>query len=295
MKLDNKEMNEEQTVIFLHIPKTAGVTMESIIQRQYYPQSITAFPASAPERAKQYNEFKKLSESAKRRNKLIRGHICFGLHEFLPQQSTYITFLRDPVERVISLFYFIRRVPGHPYYSSIVSSNMSLEEFVCSGMGKQIDNVQTRVLTDSWNVEFGKCSHKMLESAKSNIDNYFAVVGLTGRFDESLILLKQKFGWKNIFYQRKNVTKNRPLQEDIADKTLEEIKKYNELDIELYRYAEGLLEESIKQQGDAFLNELNRFKLLNKTLGNVYLSSDSLRNKITKKVSRIGAKLARVT
>ncbi len=94
-------------------------------------------------------EFKKLPESAKRRSKLILGHISFGLHEFLPQPFTYITFLRDPVERIISLFYFIRRVPGHPYYSSIVSSNMSLEEFVGSGISKEVDNVQTRLLTDS--------------------------------------------------------------------------------------------------------------------------------------------------
>ena len=280
MKLDKKEMNKKQTVIFLHIHKTGGSTLDSIIRRQYSPQAITAFYHSDPEKTQQYNEFKKLPESAKRRSKLILGHIGFGLHEFLPQPSTYITFLRDPVERVISLFYFIRRATRHPHHNSIVSSNMSLEEFVGSvDLGKQIDNSQTRLLADAWNVELGKCSQEMLERAKSNIDNYFAVVGLTERFDESLILLRQKLGWKNIFYQPKNVTKNRPLQDSISDKTLAEIKKYNELDFELYKYAQEIFEKSIEQQGASFVNELNRFKLLNKT--------HSLQNKLTKKVSRM--------
>jgi hypothetical protein len=42
--------------------------------------------------------------------------MIFGLHEILPQAATYITILRDPVDRVMSAFYFVRTYKLHPLY-----------------------------------------------------------------------------------------------------------------------------------------------------------------------------------
>ena len=43
---------------------------------------------------------------------VFKGHMPFGIHKRLPQDYTYITFLRDPIERVVSAYYFARNYPG---------------------------------------------------------------------------------------------------------------------------------------------------------------------------------------
>ena len=47
---------------------------------------------------------------------MFKGHMLFGLHAILPQPATYITVVREPVDRVISSFYFMRNYKLHPLY-----------------------------------------------------------------------------------------------------------------------------------------------------------------------------------
>ena len=82
------------------------------------------------------------------------------------------------------------------------------------------------------------------------------------RFDETLAIINKVFGWRTRFYVRRNVTKGRPRKEEIARDGFDLIEKHNELDIELYRYALGLFEELIDQQGQGFERRLRAFKLL---------------------------------
>ena len=115
-------------------------------------------------------------------------------------------------------------------------------------------------------VGFGQCSTKMLETAKKHLRR-MPVVGLSERFDETVILLKRNLGWKLPFYIKANVTENRPRREDISKDTIAAIERYNELDFELYKYTRELFEELIRQQSPAFERELKRFRFLNKFSG----------------------------
>ncbi|NEO03330.1 MAG: sulfotransferase family protein, partial [Moorea sp. SIO3I7] len=101
-------MNSKQqhSLIFLHIPKTAGTTLHYIINRQYKSEYI--FEVNCRESR---NELIRMSEVQKSKIKVIRGHMEFGWHEFIAQPCTYITMLRDPVERVISFYFYILRQP----------------------------------------------------------------------------------------------------------------------------------------------------------------------------------------
>ena len=65
-----------------------------------------------------------------RKTRMFKGHMLFGLHKILPQPSTYITVLRDPVERVLSAFYFMRSYRLHPLYWKLRREKWTVEEFV---------------------------------------------------------------------------------------------------------------------------------------------------------------------
>jgi hypothetical protein len=100
--------------------------------------------------------------------------------------------------------------------------------------------------------------------AKRNLEKHFAIVGLTEQFDETLILLRRSLGWRRVpFYIRQNATKNRLLKDDLSTEVLNAIKRYNELDMELYEYARERFNESIDHQRTGFSRDLRTFKIIN--------------------------------
>jgi hypothetical protein len=263
----NTNSQKQPSLIFLHIPKTAGTTLNRLLDQQY--QSGLSWKINCPYPHNLQDELNKISGLQKEEIVFFKGHMPFGLHKLLPQPATYITMLRDPVERVISLYYFILCIPDH-YLSNIVRERqMSLKEFITSRISAEVENGQTRLL--SGKVELSKnpllsfepSSPEWLEAAKKNLKEPFTAFGITERFDESLILFKRKLGWRFPLYVKHNVNNNRPLKETISPDVIRLIEKNNELDIELYNYAKDYFEEQIDQQCSEFEKELRTFKSLN--------------------------------
>jgi hypothetical protein len=173
--------------------------------------------------------------------------------------------LRDPIDRVTSLYYYQLR-PQHKYY---ISPGISLVEYLNEGIALSSDNGMTRFIAgkDRDDVAYGKCSPEMLEEAKENLNRHFLAIGLTERFDESIILFKRLLGWEKMpFYHLININKQKPKQRQLTDSELSCIKKYNGLDIELYNYAKRLFEEKISQQDSCFHQELKLFIQQNKKI-----------------------------
>jgi hypothetical protein len=95
-----------------------------------------------------------------------------------------------------------------------------------------------------------------LDLAKYNIENHFLTVGLTEKFDESMIILKLLLNWKKYpVYEIANANlKKENLISPSAKKTIND---FNQFDIELYDFV-------IKRFGNEFSQsrikmELNRF------------------------------------
>jgi hypothetical protein len=262
-------------LIFLHVPKTAGSTFRHIIQRQYDSSSILhLYDSDFGE------ELSAISPNQIDRLRVVMGHFYFGAHNFLSQPTTYITFLRDPIERVISHYYYARHAPAHHFYDS--ARKMSLNEFVeyssrmstnsGTALGYFSDNDQTRQLAGECGVpSFRTSSDEMLNIAKKNLADHFALVGITEEFDRSLILISKLLGWRHPFYTKQNVTSRHPHKEELPRETLRVLQAHNQLDLELYRYAKELFQDRIQAQGPSFENQLQRFRKLNTTYGRLHL------------------------
>jgi hypothetical protein len=259
---------KQGALIFLHIPKTAGTTLNRLLEKYY--ESKYSWKINSPYPHNFQDELNKISQVQKEEINLFKGHMAFGLHELLPQPSSYITMLRDPVERVISLYYFILRTPDHYLYNLVREHQMSLKECISSRISSELENGQTRLLSGQLELakkqiaSFEKSSPEWLETAKNNLSKPFTTFGITEKFDESLMLFRQKTGWKFPFYIKHNVNTNRPLKEDISPDVIRLIEKYNELDIELYNYANNYFNNQISQQKYAFKRDLMIFSSLNK-------------------------------
>jgi hypothetical protein len=260
---DNKT-TPEQTVIFVHIPKAAGTTLDYIINRNLPQQSIYTMLKDSS-----LDDFKNLSDLRKSQIRLVRGHIGFGLHRFLPKPCAYFTLLREPIERTISYYYYIRCATDHWWHDRVNAENMSLFDFINLRLDASADNGQTRLLSGletGYEVEFGKCDRQMLEAAKINLREHFTVVGLVEEFDATLLLLQRGFGWRKLAYVKQNVSTNRPKRREIPQATLDAIARVNSLDAELYEYAKTLFEEQVRQHGASFAREVRDFQIANRRL-----------------------------
>jgi hypothetical protein len=263
MSRDN--IKSERAVVFLHVPRTGGTTLHRIIERQYPPEQLYSVGLVAGESS---HKLAQLSPARRAQIRMLRGHMGFGVHGHLPGPTTYVTLLRDPVERVVSYYYFILRTPTHYLFDCITSADHDLRTFVENETHIMIDNAQTRIVSGVWvGPQFGACTRDMLETAKSNLRDRFAVVGLTERFDETLLLLKKELGWQHHSYTRHNVTARRPEKRELSEAALDSILRANQLDVALYQYAKGLFEEQVRRRGPAFTRELNRYRRVNRWVG----------------------------
>ena len=50
----------------------------------------------------------------------------------------------------------------------------------------------------------------VLREAKKNLRRHFSFVGISERFDETLLLLGRTLGWRHVYYRPKLVNKNKP-------------------------------------------------------------------------------------
>jgi hypothetical protein len=252
-----------EAVIFLHIPKTGGITLRRIIERQYDRRVVHSV-------GDPYWSFYELPEAERSRIRLLQGHMPFGLHAALPGPSTYVTMLRDPIERVISEYHYLLRTPTAKFHETVTARGMSLGDVVREGLSVEFDNHQTRLLSDDPWVPFGSCSDEMLEQAKRNLGERFAVVGLLERFDESVLLMKSRLGWRRpVYYVRRNVTRGRPAPASLPPDTRALIERTHGFDVELYRYATELFEAQAASE-PSFAARVARFRRLNRALGAVF-------------------------
>ena len=135
--------------------------------------------------------------------RILYGHVPLGIREYLPQhvaasrELRYFTFLRDPVDRMLSHFFAIRdrlqgvEEPGK-YTLGALPKEPTLDDMLQRGYVH--DNLHTRMLSGVPPEPFDEVTDEMLEQAKGNLRDGLVFFGLAERFDESLVIAKQRLG-----------------------------------------------------------------------------------------------------
>ena len=241
-----------RVLLFIHVPKASGSTLRSVIQRQYPPDALyetrvrqmvdTAPRAIAEALAR---------EGAPDRLRCVMGHMRFGLHRYIEQPVDYITMLRHPVRRIVSHYEYVRRTREHYLHRRVVDGRIPLEEYVTAGLSPELNDGQVRILCgieDAVSLPYGGVGDDMLEAAERNLRNEFAAVGITERFDESLLLFQRVLGWGSVHYEPENVAP-RGRTPRISQSTIDGIMRYNALDLRLYEYACEMLDSALVAHG----------------------------------------------
>lgn len=228
----------ESLTLFLHIPKTAGTTLLRLVERQY-----RRLPEAQVVRV--YSQADIEAGLGGRRPGVAIGHFRFGFHRTAGEGPfRYVAFLRDPVERVVSEYHYLR---GLDDGLARRMRGLSLSEFAATPHGS---NLQTKfVVGDARRVDVDPDA--ALDEARRNLSEHFAAVGITERFDESIVCVADALGWRAVRYVPTNIGRLRraaraPSAEDIAT-----IERHNRCDIELYRAMRDRLDVHLGLLGGA--------------------------------------------
>ena len=222
-RLENKKL-----IISIHIPKTGGTTFleilkaiaEEVLYLDYGNQIFS--PTAVYRRGKLVQEpFESITDLELLPGRsIIHGH--FHIRRYLEKfpNASYITWLRDPVERIASHYFFWQRAAQKhafmedPLCNKVISEKLSLVEFAEL---ERLHNVQYRFLAP---VGVEHCDF----------------IGITEEYDRSIKLFQKLFCPEvDTTLQLQNKNPERPrtfykLEAGVREKILQ----LNELDVKTY-------------------------------------------------------------
>ena len=271
-------MKREFVFFHIHIPKCAGTTFQGILKRNfnrpkaYYRENPIVL----------YDYKSKAIEMAIQRNQFLEAFSSHNTSIDLPfyldnPKVKAITFVRDPVERFISHYYYRQKRLKLKNAKHFLpeTAGMSLDEYIdyalIQGKAKmalegQIGHLSRQTGTHA------------IDKVKKHLKDLQLYMFPISRFDESCLIMEKEFPeyFKDCSYMKTNIGHWNKNDEDIYR---EKIKDYlNPLDFELVKTADEFLES-----------------LIEKHFGNQYLSAALINferrcQKFTKKIEKLDRK-----
>jgi sulfotransferase famil protein len=283
-------------LIFLRLPKTGGNTMDQVLEhclpgQWFYPHELVVPSALLIRPTEGVAErFRQLTvEQQQSIRCLIGTHVAMDVDTIFERPSKFFTIVRHPVDRVISSF-FHNRTESHLISYPFIK-DLSLEQYLESGIGLDADNHQVRVLSGCpeldapWDPQGRRISAlpveaRHLEMAKHNIEQRFVAAAALEQFTALIWFLKRLYGWplRRVIFRRHNenagrktaTDEGRPPIERVSKATRQQLTEMNRYDVELYEWVRERFAQQIRPLEPNFSREVRRFEMLNAAAQKLY-------------------------
>lgn len=132
----------------------------------------------------------------------IYSHIPVPFHLALNNQSTYLTLLRNPIDRMLSCYYWLikHRHANVHWVPDNIKAGASLVDWLSDYLDTKTypgGFAPVEYFNSPWkNFELAPNYLPELDTAKFVLNNYFSFIGITEYFDESLYIFSKILGLK---------------------------------------------------------------------------------------------------
>ena len=239
-------------IIFQNIPKNATHSFYEIWSQIDKPKfgvnSENHYPLSTLESADYHiflfsyfvlkhlddqKRIKNLDLEKRKQLKFLHSYSMFGLHEIFDQECKYFVMIRDPIDRALSLYHWIKEKWPEEHILRKECQELSFIDWHCKNIPP---NFQTILVSGLWYETAIAKDKAALTKAIENIEKHYLCALPLDRFDQGLSILENDTGLSFSRPERKHVNKRRLFADSL---TSAEIKKLNEresLDLALFEY-----------------------------------------------------------
>ena len=255
---------------FLHVPKAAGTSLFKVFNDILGAENVKQVVSlnRGPKQIEILNKYQ-----------LVGGHFTYSDYSgFISKDRYSMTFLRNPVDRFISQYFYFKNNVGEVEQTSVVNAKkLNLKSYIehyrhiqryGDVFNRQVwyfAGIQDPTLTDN----------EVLEIAKENLSK-INFVGICEELADSVDLLCYDCKWplvNNIPVV--NVTNKKPANVEIDRNTFEIIKELNDLDFQLYEYAlklfndkkRQILQDVVKMNHESFHSNSKEVKSVKRNIG----------------------------
>lgn len=251
-----------QTIIFSHIPKTAGMTMCGTLEALYPPHLRHSVDASQTDHDEHVRRFKSTPPEQHAHLRLIVGHHTYGFHKYLPSNATYFTIVRDPIDRLVSSYYqLVSVIPHLPERVAFYENPPTLEEFVEQGdLYYKCDSLVKLFIEHPNRAE--PVTEALFREALRALHEDYSLVGLMGQFDETVVLANQLYGWTINHYLKRNISSNYS-RDKVPEGLRETYAERNRWDMQFFEETRNLFNERRASYRGDFDSALQLFRSSN--------------------------------
>ena len=232
--------SNKERLIFLHIPKAAGVSLNHNIIRNINGakmQLLYSPPYEIPVKKDRENTFWAKSQDKLDSYEYIMGHINFGVHKNFTQPSKYISVLRHPISRISSAYH---------YYE--FNKHMSIPAFLQKGFAEADNGMVRRLSGIGQEAEIGSITQDSVDLAIKNIEQHFALIGTLEHYNEFLLMLGKLYHWNLSPKIKQNVTTSHPNHvSNLTDDDKSAILEHNQYDLKLHEYVTRSFKQTFKE------------------------------------------------
>jgi hypothetical protein len=236
-------------VVFLHLQKTAGTTIVNLAKHFYGKDNVIGHNGFYLNSNCCRIENDKLFQPEFMQNQIgnipfISGHFGYGFAKHFMANRYSFTFLRDPIERILSLYFYCKIRDPSQYKHYELAQRLSLDEFLQLGFTDpefkgRLWNHQVCQLAAGWgDPTFG--THKddeLLDLALQHLDE-FSFVGFTETFDKDRDIILKNIGISiPVSKLKSNDNPGRPRFDSLPQSSKDLLFELTALDRQLYELA----------------------------------------------------------
>ena len=230
---DRHATTQRFPLVFTHIPKAAGTTVESVLRAttQYLQRKFLRLKgplyhrAFAPGKTPILAQLAVLNRGDFADVDVLSGHLPFGIDEFFDRPCHYCSVMREPIARCQSHFKMgVRR--------RLWDNEADIESLF--NKGDIPDNAMTRQFAGLRSTDI-RCDQSMLELALENINKRYDVIGAGDSIEGVnlfLSMLSGLYNWPTILFEHYNVARQ---TWQFDEETIEKIRNANQFDQLLYQ------------------------------------------------------------